>query len=67
MPDLPRVTIDRRNKKLYFDGVEFPWLIEERGPEVERVSAAVDEYPVVLVPILAGDVEVIPADGADTD
>lgn len=66
MPDLPSVTIDRRNQKLYCDGVEFPWLIEERGLEVERI-ASVDEYPVVLVPILAADVEVIPADGADTD
>lgn len=66
MPDTPHVTIDRRNEKLYFDGVEFPWLIEERGPEVEHVADR-DNFPIVLVPVIASNVEVIPADGPPAD
>lgn len=61
MPDMPHVTIDRRHHKMYFDGVEFPWIIAERGPEAESIAAP-HELPVVLVPIVASDVEVIPAD-----
>ena len=55
-----KITIDRKQKKVFVDGVEFPWIITEAGPEVTSVAAS-DQIPVVTIPIFAADVEVIPA------
>ncbi|QFG08071.1 hypothetical protein SEA_PCORAL7_10 [Gordonia phage PCoral7] len=61
MPEIAKkITIDRKLKKVFVDGVEFPWLIEQRGPEVENIATE-DDVPIVLLPVLATDVEVIPA------
>ncbi|OCH81000.1 hypothetical protein [Gordonia sp. UCD-TK1] len=57
--DAPHVVIDRRDQKLYLDGVEFPYLIDERGPEVENIADA-NSFPIVLIPVIASDVRVIP-------
>ncbi len=57
--DAPHVVIDRRDLKLYLDGVEFPYLIDERGPEVENIADA-NSFPIVLIPVIASDVRVIP-------
>ena len=59
-----KITIDRKHCKVFVDGVEFPWLIQERGPEVENVSTK-DDFPIVMIPVLATDVEVIPRDDED--
>ncbi|QBG78401.1 hypothetical protein PBI_WALRUS_10 [Gordonia phage Walrus] len=62
MPEIAKkITIDRKHCKVFVDGVEFPWLIEERGPEVENVGAK-DDFPIVTIPVVAVDVEVIPRD-----
>ncbi|QDF17105.1 hypothetical protein JZX82_gp10 [Gordonia phage William] len=59
MPDIAqKITIDRKHCKVFVDGVEFPWMIAERGPEVENVSTKLD-VPIVFIPVLATDVEVI--------
>lgn len=58
-PIAPKITIDRKNHKLYCDGVEFPWVIEERGIEVENLTRH-DRLPVVLIPVIASDVSVMP-------
>lgn len=57
--DAPHVVIDRRERKLYLDGVEFPYLIDERGPAVENIASEI-AIPVVLIPVIASDVRVIP-------
>lgn len=64
MPTIPKVTIDRREKKVYLDGVELPWWLDERGPTVENPCSA-HEIPVVCLPILASDLQVIPAEADD--
>ncbi|QCG77593.1 hypothetical protein HOV42_gp10 [Gordonia phage Fairfaxidum] len=62
MPEIAKkITIDRKLKKVFVDGVEFPWLIEQRGPDVEDIANP-EAIPVVLIPVLADDVEVIPSD-----
>lgn len=61
-PNAPKVTIDRKHHKVYCDGVEFPWVIEQRGPEVEGIAHH-GALPIVLIPIIASDVEVIPEGG----
>lgn len=63
MPEVPnKITIDRRRHKVFIDGVEFPWFIAERGPEVEDLANR-NGLPIVTIPIIAADVEVIPSDG----
>lgn len=57
--DAPHVVIDRRERKLYLDGVEFPYLIDERGPEVENIADP-NSFPIVTIPVIASDVRVIP-------
>lgn len=60
MPDIAKkVTIDRQRHKVLIDGKEFPWLIAESGPEVEDIANR-NAVPIVTIPIIAGDVEVIP-------
>lgn len=53
--DLPDVIIDWGDHTVYMDGVELPWMIDSRGPSVERT----DGYPVVLLPVLASVVQEI--------
>lgn len=63
MPEVPnKITIDRRRHKVFIDGVEFPWSIVGGGPEVEDIANP-DSLPIVTIPIIAADVEVIPSDG----
>lgn len=67
MPEVPnKITIDRRRHKVFIDGVEFPWYIAQRGPGVEDLSNR-DALPIVTIPLIANDVEVIPetSDGSD--
>lgn len=55
----PKITIDRKNHKVYFDGVELPWYIAERGPDVEGICTH-NQQPIVSIPIIASDLEIIP-------
>lgn len=60
MPELAKkITIDRKTKKLYIDGVEFPWHITEDGPQVDGVCA-VHEIPRVTITMHTRDLEIIP-------
>jgi len=60
MPDLAKlVTLDLSQKKLYIDGVEFPWLISQEGPTFNALADPGDVRR-VTVTILADDVQVIP-------
>ena len=61
-PKAPKITIDRKNFKVFCDGVEFPWPIAEYGPEVESICTH-NRPPIVSIPIIASDLEIIP----DTD
>lgn len=69
MPDLANlVVLDLSRKKLFVDGVEFPWLISQEGP---TFSALANPYEprAVTVTFFADDVQVIPehADARHTD
>lgn len=60
MPALAqKVTVDLKQKKLFIDGVEFPWYISEDGVDITGMAAN-NELPMVSFTILAADVEVIP-------
>lgn len=60
MPEVPnKITIDRRRHKVFIDGVEFPWFIAENGPDVEDLANR-NAMPIVTIPIIAKDIEVIP-------
>lgn len=60
MPSLPnRITIDRAQHKVLIDGQEFPWFIEEGGPTIDGIDNA-NAAPVVWLPVLTKDIEVIP-------
>ena len=60
MPDIAKlVTLDLTTKKLFVDGVEFPWYISEEGPTFGPVTDPRDACRVTLT-ILADDVEIIP-------
>lgn len=64
-PDMPelakKITIDRKRHKVYVDGVEFPWYIEEQGPRIDDPDTE-HGAPVVHLPVIAGDLEIIPKD-----
>lgn len=60
MPALPKkITVDRKAKKLYIDGAEFPWHITADGPEVDGVCSQ-HEIPRVTVTMHTEDLEIIP-------
>lgn len=60
MPELAKkITIDRKAATISINGQEFPFAIAEHGPEVENPMATHD-LPVVMLPVLARDVEIIP-------
>lgn len=60
MPELAKkIAIDRKHHKVYIDGVEFPYLIAERGPDIESADEA-HAIPIVSLPILTADLEIIP-------
>ncbi|WP_159840193.1 hypothetical protein [Nocardia sp. CY41] len=61
MPELPKlVTLDLAKKKLFIDGVEFPWHISEEGPTLHTRTGQHDLRRVTLT-FYAEDAEVIPA------
>lgn len=57
-----KITIDEQRKKLFINGVEFPWHVTEDGFYVTRLLAN-NEIPTVSFTVFAETVEVIPADG----
>lgn len=60
MPGLAKkITIDRKRKRVLIDGEEFPYFVSEDGPQVEDACNA-NAVPVVMLPVLAADVEIIP-------
>lgn len=62
MPEIPKkITIDRKQMKVFVDGVEFPWVITEEGPQVQDVASKTT-IPTVALSIFAEDVEIVPAD-----
>ncbi|UVF60284.1 hypothetical protein SEA_MURP_10 [Gordonia phage Murp] len=66
MPEVPnKITIDRNQSKLFIDGVEFPWMIAEQGPDVDDIANR-NAMPIVTIPIIASDVEVIPRGSEDS-
>lgn len=59
MPALAqKVTVDLKQKKLFINGVEFPWYISEGGVDIAGLAAS-DELAMVSLTLLAADVEVI--------
>lgn len=60
-----RITIDRANQRVLIDGVEFPYYLAEGGPQVENPDGT--DLPIVHLPILADDVEILPKDDPDGD
>lgn len=60
MPALAqKVTVDLKQKKLFINGVEFPWYISEDGVDITGLAAN-NELAMVSFTMLAVDVEVIP-------
>lgn len=66
MPEVAKkVVIDRKRKKLFIEGVEFSWTMDQSGPHVERLPDD-DSIGLVTIPICADEVEVIPeCEGCD--
>ncbi|MGW4718858.1 hypothetical protein [Nocardia sp. NPDC004260] len=61
MPELPKlVTLDLAQKKLFIDGVEFPWHISAEGPRLNALMTP-DDLRSVTLTFYTEDVEVIPA------
>lgn len=60
MPDLAKlVVLDLARKKLFVDGVEFPWLISQEGP-IFSALADPDDLRSVTLTFFTEDVRVIP-------
>ena len=60
MPEFAKkITIDQGAKRLYVDGVEFPWHVSANGVEVTGLASRT-EIPMVHLAIIAETVEVIP-------
>ena len=60
MPELAKkITLDQGAKRLYVDGVEFPWFISADGVNVTGLGTK-QEIPMVHLAIPAVTVEVIP-------
>ena len=57
-----KITIDRENKRVLIDGKQVAYYLHVDGPLVTNVMVEHD-IPVVHLPILAEDVEIIPASG----
>ena len=47
-----QVVINRASGSVTIDGVEFPFFIQERGPEIEHHAVPVEECFVVNIPVL---------------
>ncbi|WP_280479103.1 hypothetical protein [Nocardia asiatica] len=61
MPELPKkITIDLAQKKLFIDGIPFPWPITDTGPQLVDIDHEEGEQSVTIT-LLAEAVEVIPA------
>lgn len=59
MPEVARkITIDRKRKKVYINDVEIPWMVSDPGPQVSGTDS--DNLSLVIVPLLAVEVEDIP-------
>lgn len=54
-----RATLDLKQRKLFVDGVEFPWVLSEEGPSFGNLGGANDVRSVTLT-FFTEDVEVIP-------
>jgi hypothetical protein len=60
MPEIAKlVTLDLKQRKLFVDGQEFPWWIDEKGPILNNLAAP-GELRSVTLTFYADDVEVIP-------
>ena len=60
MPSIPKkITVDQNSKKMFVDGVEFPWYISPAGVTIGSVGTMHD-IPTVTFSIMADTVEVIP-------
>lgn len=60
MPSLPKkITIDQNAKKMFVDGVEFPWYITAEGVAINGVGSN-HTIPTVTFSLMADTVEVIP-------
>jgi hypothetical protein len=53
-----KITVDLHAKRLYVDGVEFPWHVS--ADDIEITGLGPDSMPTVRLSILAETVEVIP-------
>lgn len=66
MPDIAqKATLDLKEKKLFVDGVEFPWLISEEGPKLNNLAADATMRSVTLT-FFVDDVEVLPEERDET-
>lgn len=60
MPELAKkVTVDLASKKLFLDGVEFPYYLSEEGPKVDGLLSR-NELRSVTITFFTEDLEVIP-------
>ena len=58
-----KITIDRARKIVLIDGEVFPYYITEDGPAVQSPMGN-SAIPVVILPVLALDLEIIPEEVA---
>ena len=56
-----KITIDRQAKRVLIDGEQFEYHLAVEGPDVDNAMSSVD-LPIVYLPVLAEDVEIIPKD-----
>lgn len=54
-----KTVLDLKQRKLFVDGVEFPWVLSEEGPSFNSLGSANDVRSVTLT-FFTEDVEVIP-------
>lgn len=65
MPDIPKlVTLDLEQRKLFVDGVEFPWYLDEEGPSISLTPSG--ELHRVTLTFLAEDTQVIPEEARES-
>ena len=55
-----KVIIDLRDQSVTIDGETFPYWLDNEGPQV-TLSGGHRPLPIVHLPVMAGDLEIIPA------
>jgi hypothetical protein len=62
VPKLPKkATVDLKSGKVFFDGEEVPWYIEEGGVDILDLGSK-NSLPLIQLRLFADTIEVLPAD-----